>query len=97
MTFTVNIQGHDDLAGEAKEAFENGLVAKVVELVADIKGGAGITISNAKVSTNTTGEVDAAAATEGNAGGGEEAPAIPVDEAEAASSEPPTEGDEAAE
>jgi hypothetical protein len=61
MTFTINVQGHDDLEAEAKEAFENGLVSKVVALVSDIKGGAGVTLTNAKVSTNTTGEVDALA------------------------------------
>ena len=67
MNWAINIEGHDDLETEAKEAFENGLVAKVLELVDDIKSGAGITVERAHVVTNTTGEVDALAATEGDA------------------------------
>ena len=66
MTFTVNISGHDDLEAEAKAAFENGLVSMVVGLVQEIKAGAGVTVTAANVTTNTTGEVDANAATEGN-------------------------------
>lgn len=61
MTFTINITGHDDLEAEAKAAFENGLVSMVRGLVADIKSGAGVTVTAANVSTNTTGSVDAAA------------------------------------
>lgn len=61
MTWNVSIDGHDDLEAEAKEAFETGLVAKVKQLVADIKSGAGITVSRANVTTNTTGSVDVAA------------------------------------
>lgn len=57
MTFTVNIQGHDDLQGELKEAFENGLVAKVSELVADAQQD-GVTFTAANVTTNTTGSLD---------------------------------------
>jgi hypothetical protein len=66
MTFTINVQGHDDLKEEAKAAFENGLVTKVTELVADIKSGAGVTVTHAQVDTNTSGPVDALGATEGN-------------------------------
>ena len=66
MTFTVHIDGHDDLEAEAKAAFENGLVHMVTDLVAEVKGGAGVTISRADVTTNTTGTVDVAGATEGN-------------------------------
>jgi hypothetical protein len=66
MTWSVQIDGHDDLEQEAKEAFENGLVSKVTELVGELRQGAGVTISRAAVTTNTTGPVDALAATEGN-------------------------------
>lgn len=65
MTWTVQIGGHDDLEAELKEAFENGLVSKVAQLVEDIKT-EGVTISNANVTTNTTGPVDILGATEGN-------------------------------
>jgi hypothetical protein len=88
MTWSIQIDGHDDLETEAKEAFENGLVAKVVELVADIKSGAGITVSRAQATTNTTGAVDVLGATEGNAPTadaaqgepGEDVPDEPADE-----------------
>jgi len=66
MTFTIHVDGHDDLEAEAKAAFENGLVSMVTDLVQEIKSGAGVTISRADVTTNTTGTVDANAATEGN-------------------------------
>lgn len=58
MTWTIQIDGHDNLEQELKESFENGLVAKVTELVDDIRAGAGITITRANVTTNTTGSVD---------------------------------------
>jgi hypothetical protein len=57
MTFSVQIQGHDDLQGELKEAFENGLVAKVSELIADAQQD-GVTFTAANVTTNTTGSLD---------------------------------------
>lgn len=66
MTWTVQIGGHDDLEAELKEAFENGLVSKVAQLVEDIKT-EGVTVSNANVTTNTTGPVDILGASEGNA------------------------------
>jgi len=81
MTFTIHVDGHDDLEAEAKAAFENGLVSMVTELIADIKGGAGVTISRADVTTNTTGPVDVLAATEGNPPAvDEDHPAEPVPE-----------------
>lgn len=58
MTWNIAVDGHDDLEQEAKAAFENGLIAKVKQLVEDIQSGAGITISRAVASTNTTGQVD---------------------------------------
>lgn len=57
MTFSVQISGHDDLQAELKEAFENGLVAKVKELVEDAKQ-EGVTFTTANATTNTTGSVD---------------------------------------
>lgn len=57
MTFSIQIQGHDDLQAELKEAFENGLVSKVGELIADAQQD-GVTFTAANVTTNTTGSVD---------------------------------------
>ena len=63
MTWTININGHDDLAGDEKVAYENAIVEKArafaAELVADAEsrdGGGHVTI--ASVTTNTTGSVN---------------------------------------
>jgi len=61
MTWSVQIDGHDDLEAEAKAAFENGLVSMIRGVVADLKAGAGVTVTRANVTTNTTGSVDATA------------------------------------
>ena len=91
MTWTIQIDGHDDLEAEAKAAFENGLVGMAKQLVTDIQSGAGITVSRAQATTNTTGPVDLLTDLLPNAGGGEDAEEVPADEAEAAEGEEPTE------
>jgi hypothetical protein len=58
MTFTVSINGHDDLSGEEKEQFENGLVDKVRALVSEMAQADGINVTSAQVTTNTTGQID---------------------------------------
>jgi hypothetical protein len=58
MTWTVNMHGHDDLSGDEKVAFEEGLVQKTRELVETLKEQDGSVVSNAQVSTNTTGSVN---------------------------------------
>jgi hypothetical protein len=57
MTWTINITGHDDLAGDEKIAYEEELVAKARELVqfASKEGGR---VSSAMCTTNTTGSVN---------------------------------------
>jgi len=85
MTWSINIEGHDDLEAEAKAAFENGLIATVAGWVADIKAGAGVTVTRAQASTNTTGPVDVLGAGDGNAevdtgGTAEPGEDVPADE-----------------
>lgn len=58
MTWSVTLQGHDDLSGELKESFEYGLVSKVKNLVDEVKSGEGVIVTFANVTTNTTGSVD---------------------------------------
>lgn len=57
MTWTININGHDDLLGEEKAAFENGLVDEVKRFLNDLKEIEGCTITTGHVYTNTTGQV----------------------------------------
>lgn len=59
MTWSIEMNGHDDLKDELKESFENGLVTKVRDLVAELKAGAGVNVTRAQVTTNTTGSVNA--------------------------------------
>lgn len=62
MTWTININGHDDLAGEEKAAYEEFIVTKAREFAADLKGHADATdgahVSGATATTNTTGSVN---------------------------------------
>jgi hypothetical protein len=58
MTFSVHIEGHDNLKDELKSSFENGLVSKIKELVDDVKSGADVTVTRADAITDTTGPVD---------------------------------------
>jgi hypothetical protein len=57
MTWTVNLNGHDDLSGEAKEQFEKGLVETMQSLVDDLKNTEGVNVTSGQVVTNTTGSV----------------------------------------
>jgi len=59
MTFSVNINGHDDLSGEAKETFEKGLVEKVKSLTQELSNTDGCNVTGSTVITNTTGAVNA--------------------------------------
>jgi hypothetical protein len=58
MTWTVNLNGHDNLSGDEKVAFEEGLVQKTRELVETLKEQDGAIVSIATVTTNTTGSVN---------------------------------------
>ena len=58
MTWTVNLSGHDDLSGDEKETFENGLVEKVKSLAQELRDTEGCNVTSASVTTNTTGSVN---------------------------------------
>ncbi len=58
MTWSVNLSGHDDLSGEAKAEFENGLVDDLRLFVDDLKAKEGVNVTWATVATNTTDSVD---------------------------------------
>lgn len=60
MTWTINIMGHDDLAGDAKVAYEEAVVAKARALAAELAAIDGISghVATAMVVTNTTGSVN---------------------------------------
>jgi len=89
MSFKIHVEGHDDLQDEAKEAFENGLVAYAKALVGEIKSGAGVTVSHAAVETDGHGNVDLTdlELAQEEQGSTDDAPAIPPDEAEAEESD----------
>jgi hypothetical protein len=53
MTYTININGHDDLSGDEKEEFEKGVVEKARALVRDLRSASNV--SSATATTNTTG------------------------------------------
>lgn len=91
MTWTIQIDGHDDLEQEAKAAFENGLIGMAKQLVEDLKSGEGVTVSRAVASTNTTGQIDLTSddILPNSGAPGDESEAVPVDEAEAAGEEAP--------
>lgn len=57
MTWTVNINGHDDLAGDEKIAYEEAVVAKARALAAELAEVAGGHVTVATAYTNTTGQV----------------------------------------
>lgn len=58
MTWTVSLNGHDDLSGDEKIAFEENLVEKVKTLAEELKTTKGCAVTSGYVSTNTTGTVD---------------------------------------
>ena len=60
MTWTINVNGHDDLAGDEKIKFEEGLVEKVRTLVDELKNTEGCNVTSGMVTTNTTGSVNVA-------------------------------------
>jgi hypothetical protein len=57
MTWTVSINGHDDLSGDEKEALERVIVGESIALVESLKAQNGNNITSANVTTNTTGTV----------------------------------------
>lgn len=66
MTWTVLINGHDDLTGDEKVAYENEVVDAARALAQTLKGKTGGHVTSASCSTNTTGSVNLLAeATEG--------------------------------
>jgi len=58
MTYTINITGHDDLAGDEKIAYENAVVEKAKALAAELSAATGGHVSTAMAVTNTTGSVN---------------------------------------
>lgn len=58
MTWTININGHDDLTGDEKEALEKIIVGEATGLFHSLKAQDGNNITSASVSTNTTGTVN---------------------------------------
>lgn len=58
MTWTISINGHDDLTGDEKEALENIIVGEATALFHSLKAQKGNRITSASVTTNTTGSVD---------------------------------------
>lgn len=58
MTWTINLNGHDDLPEEAKKQFEEELVDSVWQFVGELKNMEGVNVTSAMVVTNTTGSVD---------------------------------------
>lgn len=56
MTYTININGHDDLSSEEKKIFESELVIKARRLVDELKDESNVT--SAVATTNTTGSVN---------------------------------------
>lgn len=58
MTWTISINGHDDLSGEEKIAFENEIVEKARSLAMNLKDMQGGQVTSASCNTNTTGSVN---------------------------------------
>lgn len=58
MTWTININGHDDLTGDEKEAYEQDVVAKAKALVQELAAKEGGHVTSASATTNTTGAVN---------------------------------------
>jgi len=61
MTWSININGHDDLTGDEKEALENVIVGEAKALFHSLKAQEGNRITSAVAVTNTTGSVDLSA------------------------------------
>ena len=58
MTWSINLQGHDELTGDQKESFEKELVEKARGLFDELSTAEGNRITSAMVVTNTTGGVN---------------------------------------
>ena len=58
MTWTININGHDDLKDDEKVAYEAAVVEMARTLVSELAELDGGMISTAWATTNTTGQVD---------------------------------------
>lgn len=58
MTWTINLNGHDNLSGDEKITFEENLVEKVRDLVNDLIGIENCVVTTGFVSTNSTGTVN---------------------------------------
>jgi hypothetical protein len=58
MTWSINLQGHDDLSGDQKASFEKELVEKARGLADELGAAEGCVVSTAMAVTNTTGGVN---------------------------------------
>jgi hypothetical protein len=58
MTWTVNINGHDNLSGDEKVAYENAMIEKARALAEELAAAEGGVVSTASATTNTTGSVN---------------------------------------
>jgi hypothetical protein len=58
MTWTININGHDDLTGDEKVDYEEALVEKARSVVRELAAAEGSRVSSASATTNTTGTVN---------------------------------------
>ena len=58
MTWTISINGHDDLAGDEKEAYENAVVEKARALADELAQAEGGRVTSGTATTNTTGSVN---------------------------------------
>lgn len=58
MTWSITVNGHDDLAGEEKAALENFIVKTAKILTDALKDEDGCNVTSANATTNTTGTVN---------------------------------------
>lgn len=58
MTWNININGHDDLTGDEKVAYEEAVVEKAKALAAELAAASGGHVTSAAANTNTTGSVN---------------------------------------
>lgn len=58
MTWTVMINGHDDLTGDEKVTYEEAIVEKTRTFAAELAEAEGGHVSSAQATTNTTGTVN---------------------------------------
>ncbi len=56
MTWTISMTGHDDLSGDEKVKFEEGLVEKARALAQELSSTDGCNVTTAYAATNTTGQ-----------------------------------------